>query len=142
PGYLAGLSGVIFVPDKAMGWRRSNPKAYVAWGGGIDEKSSGAFGEIVRLSKFWRDIRCAEATKPKSILLTTLVGHHTPINTASGPEAFVVMLGSLSTELAQFGSVPTVPNPSLPEENLARDWSFEAFTVFETHIRALEKKAR
>src|SRR5438552_11877277 len=31
PGYLAGLSGVIFVPDKAMGWRRSNPKAYVAW---------------------------------------------------------------------------------------------------------------
>src|SRR5262249_31356166 len=143
PARLVGLqSDVIEIPSKKEGWRRSNPKGYVDWALGVDAASEGRFVRVVRLVKYWRDARFGADSKPKSIILTTLLGQHMPRRSASTAEALVIAMERLSSSLESAIFVPPVLNPSLRDEDLARDWTQAAFELFCERFATATQRAR
>ncbi len=143
PARLVGMrNNCIEVPSKTEGWRRTNPKGYVDWALMTNDVTQGQFVRVVRLIKYWRDVRFGNESKPKSIILTTLLGQHVPRTSTSTAEALVVAMEGLSASLESALFVPTIPNPSLPEENLARDWIPSAFDLFRERFGAATQRAR
>lgn len=140
---VAGVTGVIEVPDKEEGrWRRSNPKGYITWALNVDKASGGKFNRIVKMLKRWRDLKFGEESAPKSILFTTLIGNHMAIGYSSDADALVPTMEALRDSLEKQYVVPIVSNPSLPEENLARDWTQEHFELFKERFKTATAKAR
>jgi hypothetical protein len=140
---VAGRIDILEVPDKEnRRWQLSNPLGYAEWASDVDLNSNGKFNRIVKMLKRWRDLRFTEQSCPKSILLTTLLGNHASSGYSSDAEALVATMESLVRELEPVQSVPFVGNPSLPEENLARDWTQEDFETFKNKFSAATKQAR
>lgn len=123
-------SDYIKIPSKKDGeWTKSNPAGFTEWCNEINVKSDSYFSNTVKILKYWRDEKVGEDTAPKSILITTLIGNaHTkkPSIAETLVETLKVMqqeLESLIEELDDDEDVPFVANPSLLDENLARNWT-------------------
>ena len=111
-------------------WRESNPLGYIDWFKQANRDGSGHLRKVVRLLKYWRDLHQLES--PNSMVLTTLAGHFIPKEALSTDDALVRVFDSMAAwAKGQAGwPTPSVPNPSLPKENLARDWRYDQFIVF------------
>lgn len=123
-------SNCIKIPSKKEGeWTKSNPAGFTEWCNNINVKSDYYFANTVKILKHWRDSKVGEDTAPKSILLTTLIGNahiKKPSIAETLVETLKVMhqdLESLIEGLIEDDDVPFVANPSLSEENLARNWT-------------------
>ena len=137
-----GILDPLQIPSKKEGWRLSHPRGYVNWALSIDTATNKRFSRVTTILKFWRDFRFGLESRPKSILLTTLVGTYIPREGNSTAEALVVAMESLSRFLDEQLFVPFVANPALPNENLARDWTAEQCDLFGDRLRAAASKAR
>lgn len=144
PARLNGSGpGPLEVPDKEDGiWRSSHPEGYVEWADDVDLNSGRKFNRIVKMLKHWRDLKFGQESGPKSILLTTLLGNHMANGYSSDAEALVITMETLVDYLHGYLLVPRAANPSLPEENLARDWMQEYFDLFKERFKVATKKAR
>jgi hypothetical protein len=120
----------IKIPSKKEGeWTKTNPSGFTEWCININSDSDKYFSKTVKILKYWRDEEVGKDTAPKSILLTTLVGN-AHIKKASIAETLVetlkVMVNDLDlliSGLENDEDVPWLENPSLKEENLARNWT-------------------
>lgn len=120
----------IKIPSKKEGeWTKTNPAGFKEWCDEINNDSDAYFSKTVKILKHWRDEKVGKDTAPKSILLTTLVGS-AHIKKPSIAETLVKTLEAIKQDLevlidglVEDGDVPFVENPSLPEENLARNWT-------------------
>lgn len=135
------------VPDRdANDWIKSHPKDYTKWCSEQNKRTKGEFTRVVKMIKWWRNLKFDLQRAPKSIILETLIGKHMPNNLGSDAEAVVRTLESLhkwlSSQLCDFIMVPEISNPSLPEENLTRDWDLEDYKLFKKRIESAANKAR
>ena len=123
-------------------WHKTNPIGYIKWFEAQNSKGSGCLRKVVRLLKYWRDLQQLES--PNSIVLTTLAGRFIIEDALSVDEALVHVFGEILkwAENNSGQSVPIVSNPSLPEENLARDWDYEQFIKFRDHIKSAYSDAK
>lgn len=120
----------IKIPSKKEGeWTETNPAGFTTWCNDIDNENDHYFSKIVKILKHWRDDNVGKDTAPKSILLTTLIGHAF-VKKSSIAESLVETLiemkddiDVLINQLQEDDDIPTVDNPSLEGENLARNWS-------------------
>lgn len=120
----------IKIPSKKEGeWTTTNPAGFKKWCDDINKDSDDYFSKIVKILKHWRDENVGKDTAPKSILLTTLAGN-AHVKEPSVAESLVktleVMIKNLDElvqGLAEDSDVPFVENPSLLDENLARNWT-------------------
>jgi hypothetical protein len=73
-----------------------------------------------------------------SMILTTRAAELMPEECESVDDALAKVLGGLAAWAEEVGSfsVPEVCNPSLPSEDLARNWSAYDFAVFKNKVRA------
>lgn len=120
----------IKIPSRKEGeWVETNPSGFTEWCNNINDESDKYFSQTVKIVKHWRDEKVGEDTAPKSILLTTLVGHahikkpsiaETLVETLKG---MVDDIDALVSELENDEDVAWVENPSLEGENLARNWT-------------------
>lgn len=134
-------NGILWIPDKSEGWNKTNPKGFILWCNDKEKASGGRFKRIVKFSKWWRSTIASDKANINSILLTTLLGHHiTKGNTDA--EALVETMESLDSWLQLCKSVPDIDNPSLSDENLARDWSDAEFTAFKKNFREATQNSR
>ncbi len=139
--------GPVQVPDRGSEeWIRSHPKGYALWCQETNRRTGGAYTRLVKMFKWWRDIRFGEETAPSSILLGTLIGKHIPHSPASDAEAITATLRRMQQWLDGWGSlggllVPTVKNPSLLDEDLSEEWERNAFRIFRDRVRAAAEKA-
>lgn len=123
-------------------WDYSHPKGFRAWCIYWHDKSNKNFYGVVKMLKWWRNLRYGDAGSPKSILLTTLVGHYISATDRSIDTALVETMESINNWLKNQPSVPWVGNPSLPKENLARTWSQHDYEEFKESFDIATKKAR
>lgn len=148
PAYLSAPNnpnGSIYVPHKNGGsgdWELSHPKGFMEWVSKINDGCDGRFRPLVRIVKHWRDLKVGEETRPKSILLTTLLGHHAAKECSSHAETLVRTMENVDAYLQKMTVVPTVWNPSLTSENLARDWTQEQFDIFKGKVNSATKAMR
>jgi hypothetical protein len=108
----------------------------------VNEQSAGSFVQVVRLCKYWRDRHFSEESRPKSIILTTLLARHIRHGSNDIARTFVIALERLSAELNAYPFVPVISNPSLAEENLARDWKLEHYRLLRERLGGAAKTAR
>jgi hypothetical protein len=113
--------GEILIPPS---WDPSNPKGFAKW---FNEQQARCerVRHITRLLKYWRNL---QGSAPNSMVLTTLVGRFAP-----GDEAYRTLDHALIQTMREihawlddnyhmlFGV--EVPNPSLADEDLARNWT-------------------
>lgn len=153
----SGMGGTcILVPDrKIQEWKPSNPLGFAEWfEWNVRREKRAAFARkmapfpaqesaekkaplrrAVQLFKRHRDVVFdGHEDAPRSILLTTLAGHH-----YDGEELVTdSLLGILRNVVAYIDSVPgmiEVPNPSNPGEKFCESWAdnrkaYEAFVAF------------
>jgi len=123
-------------------WDYSHPKGFRTWCVERHEKSNKNFYSVVKMLKWWRNLRYGDTGSPKSILLTTLVGNHISASDISIDTSLVETMESLNGRLKLYQFVPQVPNPSLQAENLSRTWSQEDYEEFKESFDSATKKAR
>lgn len=138
--YYTGDS-IIQVPDRKIeNWILSNPKGYVEWCQSIKQESNFNFSKIVRMLKYWRDVSFGKSSKPSSILFTTLIGLHFGFSQESTAEILIETMNNIKSFTDLFELIPTISNPSLQSENLARDWTNEDFTLFKKRLTTAVEK--
>lgn len=146
PAYCNGdTTHPVQVPEKKNGvwrWRLSHPKGYIEWCRRMQDASNGKFARVAKMVKWWRNVKFGKDSAPKSIVLTTLLGHHIAKGCSSDAEALVVTMESMNTYVSSQYLVPIIANPSLGNENLARDWKQEQFELFKRRWGASTEKAR
>ncbi|WP_235991727.1 SMODS domain-containing nucleotidyltransferase [Metabacillus schmidteae] len=128
PAFVYG--DYIKIPSKKESeWTKTNPTGFKDWCDGINNDSDDYFSKTVKVIKHWRDEKVGKDTAPKSILLTTLVGN-AHIKKTSIAETLVETLDNMKDHLRDLvngleenDDVPFVENPSLADENLARNWT-------------------
>lgn len=136
----------IYIPSKKEGdWVKTNPKGFKKWCDKKHKEHDEKFRAIVKILKYWRDANVGDYSAPKSILLTTLVGKYM-VSKASYAETLVATLENMVTNLDQLmdeteeNDVINISNPSLEEENLARDWTLEKCQTFRNKLNSLHTK--
>jgi hypothetical protein len=108
--------GTIRIPPD---WSESNPKGYIEWFEGQCREVE-RLRHTVRLLKFWRNL---QACGPNSMVLTTLAAWHAPACARSLDDALIKTLHSLADWAREADMLSVeIPNPALPNEDLARNW--------------------
>lgn len=133
----------ILIPSKREGdWIKTNPVGFKKWCDKQQIRHDGKFQSIVKILKFWRDQNVSSSSAPKSILLTTLVGHYM-VAKNSYAETIVETTKNIVTKLTELiegkeeDEVIQICNPSLEEENLARDWTVKKCRIFTSRLEKL-----
>jgi len=139
------LNKPLEVPDRAVSrWIWSHPKGYTEWCEKVNKRTNGKFTRVTKMLKWWCRREFDPRRAPRSIVFQTLIGTHMPANPASDAEALVCTLENLNewlrSRLVLF-SAPSVDNPSLPGEDLARDWDLEDYKLFKQRVESAVKKA-
>ncbi|WP_321835589.1 SMODS domain-containing nucleotidyltransferase [Clostridium butyricum] len=144
PAKKCGLDH-ISIPCKAEDeWQETNPEGFTKWFKEQHSDSNYMLQKVVKLIKYWRDEKVGNDTAPKSILLTTLVAKNFKWG-SSQAESLVLTLENLSENLDSIlneDNEPYVENPSLPGENLARDWNKSKYDIFKTKLCKFAKDSR
>lgn len=111
-------------------WKQSHPKGYRDWCIARNAECPNSFYSIVKMLKWWRNLKYTEKGSPKSILLTTLVGMHLPDDSKSLDEALLQTMRGINDYLVSHATVPAVVNPSLPDERLSDSWALADYLSF------------
>lgn len=129
---------IIKIPSKKENsWSKNNPVGFTKWCNDININSEHYYSKIVKIVKYWRDNKVGEETAPKSILLSTIIGHKLQ-KMPSIAETLVETLRELINYLEDIIDTQNIfiGNPSLPEENIARDWDIENANRFFMKIKS------
>ncbi|MEK4815125.1 MULTISPECIES: SMODS domain-containing nucleotidyltransferase [Bacillus] len=133
----------ILIPSKKEDdWVKTNPVGFKKWCSKKQIKHDGKFQSIVKILKYWRDQNVSSNSAPKSILLTTLIGHYM-VAKNSYAETLVETTKNMVTKLTELiegkedDEVIQICNPSLEEENLARDWTVKKCRIFKSKLETL-----
>ncbi|PGD07605.1 nucleotidyltransferase [Bacillus wiedmannii] len=137
----------ILIPSKKEGnWVKTNPAGFKKWCDKKHIEHNEKFRSMVKILKYWRDENVGDNTAPKSILLTTLVGKYM-IAKSSYAETLVATLDNMVTELDELikdtpkDDAIKISNPSLEDENLARDWTVEKCRIFRDKLKNFHSKS-
>ncbi|MBS1902450.1 MAG: hypothetical protein JSS75_01945 [Bacteroidetes bacterium] len=125
--------------EVANDWHLSHPKGLIEYCRERQKYSGGYFYGVVRLFKWWRNLRYGDEGSPKSIILLTLVGMHIPAFSDSLNEAFVDTLRKICAFLDEHDNVPELSNPSIDEELyerevISRSWSMSDYREFKSRL--------
>lgn len=134
---------IIKIPsNKEQAWSETNPAGFTEWCNTIDKESDRYYSDIVKMTKHWRDNKVGEDTAPKSILLATIIGH----NFKKMPSLAETLIKTLE-EIIDFLDNLTasqnivINNPSLLQENIARDWDINKANRFLTKVKKFHDDA-
>lgn len=125
------------VPRPANGWHETDPQSFTKW----CAEQGDVFLRTVQMLKRWRDHNQDAHSAIKSILFQVLISEHLG-NSASDDARIAETLNAISEFVNSNSAVPTIPNPVLPNENLAERWSNEEFQNFRGLISAAAEVAQ
>lgn len=130
---LAGMRDPVQIPRD---WRWTNPFGYVDRFNDQSSERCGYLRRVTRLVKYLRDVQ--QMNGFNSMVLTTRVAELMPTSCESVDDALAKVLRALADWADGVGAFqsPIVCNPSLPTEDLARNWHFADFGAFRTLIKA------
>lgn len=124
-------SAPLLIANRATdNWEETHPQAYARWFKEKNAQSGLRLAKATMLMKRWRDLH--DLRQPSSMALTTLLGLAIPQRAPTLAAYIARSLEQLAGMLAPHARRPRLPNPSLGNEDLARDWSqgdYERFVV-------------
>lgn len=112
-------------PRRNEGWHGTAPERYTDW----CRQQGDLFARTVKMLKRWRSEQQSVRGAIKSIVLQVLISDcmpHAQDDASRVAETFRAM----HQRLAGLAAPPSVPNPVLPNEDLARSWTKESFESF------------
>lgn len=131
----------ILIPSKKEGeWKKTNPEGFQEWCRDVHYDHNEQFRKITKLLRYWRDHKVGKQTAPKSILLTTLIGN-SMVGKNSVAESLLETIKQILIDIdsyIQLDDTVFIENPSLTEENLARDWDKEKLEKFKKKLSTLK----
>jgi hypothetical protein len=133
-----GTQDVLRIPRD---WCDTHPRGYGDWLNETNADRCGYLKQVVKLLKYWRTLH---GLRVNSMVLTTLAAHDLPSRALSIDDALVLTLEGIAdwAEDESYWSVPTVENPSLDGEDLARAWRLGDWQAFRTAVRDAADAAR
>ncbi len=123
-------------------WGWTDPRGFKAWLDDRNRNGSGDLRRVIRLLKYWRSVQGLAG--PSSMVLSTLAGWSLPATSMSVDDALVATLEGIAAwaDGASEWVVPSVYNPTMPEEDLARDWSGTNWRAFRGAVGRAAEAAR
>lgn len=111
-------------------WTWTNPKELIEWYRQQNARTNGNFNRVLRGLKRWRDVQ--SGVDIPSIAMAVFLGQglRRPRGGNTHEHWMASGLEALYLQTASHWSAPVLRNPSLPSENLARDWGQSAFVRF------------
>lgn len=123
--------GNYYIPDrKQQQWLLTNPPGHTQWTTDTNNATGGRFKPLVKMFKWWRRENPTVAKRPKGFILEVFAAENMNRSEPHYGELFVQLLESLVARYAyevSLGVVPTVSDPSLPENNILNGIGFAAF---------------
>lgn len=138
---VPGQDPILYLPDKAGYWIKTNPKGFTLWFDGKESESGGRLKRVVKYLKWWRSAVAPRRVKATSVILTTLLANHAARG-SSNAEMLVGTMESLGEWLSVCAEKPRIPNPSLPESDLAEKWTEKEFKDFSSRFEEVLRVAR
>ena len=122
-------------------WCWTHPRGYGAWLNDVNAERCGYLKPVAKLVKYWRSLH---GLGVNSMVLTTLVADHLPSDALSIDDALVQTLEGIADWAGDrsYWLVPTVENPSLEGEDLARAWSLGDWQAFRSAVSDAATAAR
>ena len=123
--------GNYYIPDrKQQQWLLTNPPGHTQWTTDTNNATGGRFKPLAKMFKWWRRENPTIAKRPKGFMLEVLAAENMNHNETHYGELFVQLLETLVNRYAHevsLGIVPSVSDPSMPENNIFNGISFAAF---------------
>lgn len=113
-------------PRRNEGWHETAPAEYTRW----CEDQGPLYLRTVKTAKRWRDEQQSVRMAVKSIVLQVLIAGAMPRHQQDDAARLRSTFHNLHNALQHLDRPPTVPNPVLPTENLAKRWTAESFRSF------------
>lgn len=124
PARVCYRGAPIEIPTRDDTWRETAPREYTDWCRNLGPD----FARLVKIFKRWRDENQDVKKAIKSIILQVLIANNLGVDTESDAVSFTNTLENIETYLAQYEtSIPKLPNPVLPSENLADRWEMQEY---------------
>lgn len=137
----SGVRTKLEVPDhKCSRWRATDPKRLGDWYQTQQTRTGGRFARLSKMLKQWCQDDVPVAAHPPRVVIDVLLADAIAAPECDA-EGVVQALDGLSWRLPVAGTI-VVPNPSIPEEDLARDWSPEAISIYRRQVQQASLIAR
>jgi predicted nucleotidyltransferase len=131
----------LLIPDRELGaWVDTHPKKQLEWTTGLNETCGGYFVPLVKMFKWWRKEAYTTPKHPRSYVLERLAGECVDTSIRDHAENFVSLLQNIVIRYSLYASagvVPTLPDPGVPANNVARRLSVEDFKRFMKEVEAV-----
>jgi hypothetical protein len=136
---------VLWIPDREVKiWRETNPLAQIDWTIAKNENTSGAYINVVKVTKWWRK-NAYEAKHPKGYPLEHMVGANCPDGIDSVAEGFVLSAESIVRAYQMHraaGVVPSLQDHGVTSHNVLGRLSRKEFADFYDEVVGMAKIAR
>ncbi len=115
-------------------WSETDPKGHINWTTEVNSEHNGKYKPVVKIMKWWRRENCPNGTKwPKGITLEKIVADCFPDDVTLYEDIVTELmenvLDALSEEV-EAGTRPTIVDPVLPTNDLARGYTLSDFKSF------------
>lgn len=128
-----GAGGLLYVPDRRLkDWLLTNPPGHTAWATEVNSQTGGRFKPLVKLFKWWRRHN-ARSKRPKGFIIEKIVADCMDPNNADYPSLFVTTMDEVVSRYESFaanGTVPAIPDPSVPGNSITKRLTPEDFKLF------------
>jgi hypothetical protein len=131
----------------ANDWHISDPKGLIEYCRQKQKDTNGYFYPVVKMLKWWRNLRYGDEGSPKSIILIALVGQYIPTSAETYEEAFIATLDGIVGLCKDQLNPPEITNPAIDEkkhgqEVISKSWSTTSFLDFKEKITAALSTAK
>ena len=117
-------------PRREQGWHLTAPNEYTSW----CETQGPLFRQTVQMLKRWRDEHQEVRDAIKSIVLQVLIAEYMPLNVTDHSVRVGTTITKMNDALAPLMEAPSVMNPVLNSENLAKRWTADSFQAFQGEL--------
>lgn len=123
-----GMDAPLEIPTRKREWRNTAPREFVQWS--LDHTDN--YRKIVMLLKRWRDVNGVDVS---SIILQVIVAEAMEGNNYSSfTRTLTQCIDSLSKRFPAQSNKPSIYNPVLDSEDLAKRWDEEEYTKFTAQL--------
>lgn len=143
-----GVTRDLYVADRSLGdWVLTNPPGHKQWATEVNKQSNGRFKPLVKLFKWWRrEHPTADGTnRPKGFVIERLVADCMDNYETQYAELFARTLETIRDKYSVHyaaGIVPSIPDPSVPNNDVMARLTFDEFAAFYEKVREHAELAR
>ncbi len=129
-----GKDSNLLIPDRETNnWVWTNPEGHRKYIEDLNKNLNGMFVPLVKMFKWWRFKNPTIYKAPQGFILECITGEKYDSVSNSNSENFVNLLKNIESSYISYistGSVPVIPDPGLPDNNVSKRLTYDEFEKF------------